>query len=320
MMLTDTTMLGAAAWDASSLSQLKNAVRQDPQSKPAQLAVARQVEGMFVQMMLKSMRAALPKDGLFNSEQTRLYTSLYDQQIAQQIGERGLGLADLMVRQMTPETAITDANTSAQAAQNVPMKFDSATVIRNQNQWINQIVHRAMPVAYEILPGDNREFLMKLAQPARMLSEQSGIPHRLILAQAALESGWGQRQIRKADGAPSFNLFGIKANADWKGSIVEAVTTEYENGVAKKVKAKFRAYHSYLESLTDYVRLLTQNPRYASVMTAQTAEQGARALQHAGYATDPAYAHKLTTIIQQIKSISDKVSQAYSHNDISTLF
>ncbi|HHU8972438.1 TPA: glucosaminidase domain-containing protein, partial [Escherichia coli] len=118
---------------------------------------------------------------------------------------------------------------------------------------------------------------------------------------------------------PSYNLFGVKASGNWKGPVTEITTTEYENGEAKKVKAKFRVYSSYLEALSDYVGLLTRNPRYAAVTTAVSAEQGAQALQDAGYATDPHYARKLTNMIQQMKSISDKVSKTYSMN-IDNLF
>ncbi|WP_416259856.1 glucosaminidase domain-containing protein [Escherichia coli] len=117
----------------------------------------------------------------------------------------------------------------------------------------------------------------------------------------------------------SYNLFGVKASGNWKGPVTEITTTEYENGEAKKVKAKFRVYSSYLEALSDYVGLLTRNPRYAAVTTAASAEQGAQALQDAGYATDPHYARKLTNMIQQMKSISDKVSKTYSMN-IDNLF
>lgn len=330
-MLTDSRLLTSAAWDASSLDQLKAAVQQNPQAKEAQLAVARQVEGMFVQMMLKSMREALPKDGLLSSEQTRLYTSLYDQQIAQQISARGLGLAEVMVKQMSPDsssTLVTENQNVGEAVKKtaVPMKFDWQTVSNYRNQAINTMVNNAVPkfsTANVMLSGDNQQFLMQLVQPARELSQQTGIPHRLILAQAALESGWGRRQILKANGELSFNLFGIKASKGWTGAVTEATTTEFENGVAKKIKAKFRVYGSYFESLADYIRLIMQNPRYAKVASAKTPEQGAHALQHAGYATDPNYAQKLNNIIQQLKLLSDKagkVNQAYNSAELTNLF
>ncbi|HHC4953381.1 TPA: flagellar assembly peptidoglycan hydrolase FlgJ [Escherichia albertii] len=313
-MISDGKLLASAAWDAQSLNELKAKASEDPAANIR--PVARQVEGMFVQMMLKSMREALPKEGLFSSEHTRLYTSMYDQQIAQQMtAGKGLRLAEMMVEQMTPAQPLPD---EAQPA--APMKYSLETVARYQNQTFSQLVQKAVPRNYDdSLPGDSKAFLAQLSLPAQLASQQSGVPHHLILAQAALESGWGQRQIRRENGEPSYNLFGVKASGNWKGPVTEITTTEYENGEAKKVKAKFRVYRSYLEALSDYVGLLTRNPRYAAVTTAASAEQGAQALQDAGYATDPHYARKLTCMIQQMKSISGKVSKTYSMN-IDNLF
>ena len=306
-MISDSKLLASAAWDAQSLNELKAKAGEDPAANIR--PVARQVEGMFVQMMLKSMREALPKDGLFSSENTRLYTSMYDQQIAQQMtAGKGLGLAEMMVKQMTPEQPLPAEERPAG-----PMKFPLETVMSFQNKALTQMVQKAVPRNYDVLlSGDSKAFLAELSQPAQLASQQSGVPHHLILAQAALESGWGQRQIRRENGEPSYNLFGVKASGTWKGPVTEITTTEYENGEAKKVKAKFRVYSSYLEALSDYVGLLTRNPRYAAVTRAASAEQGAQALQDAGYATDPEYARKLTNMIQQLKSVSDKVSKTYS--------
>ena len=311
-MIGDSKLLTSAAWDAQSLNELKAKAGQDPAANIR--PVARQVEGMFVQMMLKSMREALPKDGVFSSDSTRLYTSMYDQQIAQQMtAGKGLGLAEMMVKQMTEGQA-----QPADDAPQVPMKFSLETVTSYQNQTLTQLVRKVMPRTTESndepLSGDSKDFLAQLSLPAKLASQQSGVPHHLILAQAALESGWGQRQIRRENGEPSFNIFGVKASGSWKGPTTEITTTEYENGEAKKVKAKFRVYSSYLEALSDYVGLISRNPRYAAVTGAATAEQGAQALQNAGYATDPNYARKLTSMIQQLKSMSEKVSKTYSTN------
>ncbi|HBN2658034.1 TPA: flagellar assembly peptidoglycan hydrolase FlgJ [Citrobacter freundii] len=311
-MIGDSKLLTSAAWDAQSLNELKAKAGQDPAANIR--PVARQVEGMFVQMMLKSMREALPKDGVFSSDSTRLYTSMYDQQIAQQMtAGKGLGLAEMMVKQMTEGQA-----QPADDAPQVPMKFSLETVTSYQNQALTQLVRKAISRATESndepLSGDSKDFLAQLSLPAKLASQQSGVPHHLILAQAALESGWGQRQIRRENGEPSFNIFGVKASGSWKGPTTEITTTEYENGEAKKVKARFRVYSSYLEALSDYVGLISRNPRYAAVTAAATAEQGAQALQNAGYATDPNYARKLTSMIQQLKSMSEKVSKTYSTN------
>ena len=135
-MISDSKLLASAAWDAQSLNELKAKAGEDPAANIRPVAL--QVEGMFVQMMLKSMRDALPKDGLFSSEHTRLYTSMYDQQIAQQMtAGKGLGLAEMMVKQMTPEQPLPEESTPA-----APMKFPLETVVRYQNQTLSQLVQR----------------------------------------------------------------------------------------------------------------------------------------------------------------------------------
>ncbi|WP_058959591.1 flagellar assembly peptidoglycan hydrolase FlgJ [Type-E symbiont of Plautia stali] len=313
--MTDTQSLMSAAYDSRSLNNLKREAAADPKGKALQ--VAKQVEGMFVQMMLKSMREALPQDGIFSSDSTKMYTSMYDQQIAQEIGKRGLGMADLIVKQMQP------AQEPDETAGTVPMKLDNSFIYSNlpSNQ-LEQMVRKAvprLPVSPSSFPADSNDFIAQLSQPAQAASQQSGIPHHLILAQAALESGWGQRQILTRDGKPSYNVFGIKAGGDWKGATTDIMTTEYEGGVAKKVRATFRVYGSYMEALSDYVKLLSNNPRYAAVANAATPEQGARALQAAGYATDPKYAQKLVGMIQQFRNMGEKVVKAYSQ-DITDLF
>jgi flagellar protein FlgJ len=164
------------------------------------------------------------------------------------------------------------------------------------------------------LPQSTGNFVARLSIPAQIASQQSGIPHQLIMAQAALESGWGQREIPTADGKSSYNVFGIKAGSSWDGPVSEITTTEYEQGVAKKTTARFRVYGSYVEAVSDYVKLLTQNPRYANVAAAQSPEQGAHALQRAGYATDPQYAQKLVNVIQQMKNAGEQAVKAYSSN------
>ena len=313
--MADLQSLNNAAFDSRSLNDLKREVATDPKGKAMQ--VAKQVEGMFVQMMMKSMRQALPQDGMMSNDQTRLFTSMYDQQIAQEIGKRGLGMADIIVKQMQPAAAPDET------AGTVPMKLDNSFIYSSlPATQLEQIVRKAvprLPVSPAGLPTDSSEFIAQLAQPAKAASQQSGIPHHLILAQAALESGWGQRQILTRDGKPSFNVFGIKASGDWKGATTDIMTTEYEGGVAKKVRASFRVYGSYMEALSDYVKLLSNNPRYAAVANAPSAEQGARELQAAGYATDPKYAQKLVGMIQQFKNMGEKVVKAYS-NDITDLF
>ena len=134
-----------------------------------------------------------------------------------------------------------------------------------------------------------------------------GVPARVILGQAALESGWGQREIKHPDGRTSHNLFGIKAGAGWKGQVVHVLTTEYEDGVAKKVTQPFRAYSSYEESFADYARLIGNSPRYETVAQARNEVEAARRIQNSGYATDPQYAQKLIGIMNQLRGAARRI-------------
>ena len=143
-----------------------------------------------------------------------------------------------------------------------------------------------------------QSFVQRHQQAARAAEAATGIPAANLIGQAAHETGWGRHEIRNKDGTPSHNLFGIKAGAGWTGKVAEVTTTEYVNGVARKVTAKFRSYGSYEEAFTDHARLLTRSPRYARVVSeGETARGYAQNLQRAGYATDPAYADKLTRVI-----------------------
>jgi peptidoglycan hydrolase FlgJ len=140
-----------------------------------------------------------------------------------------------------------------------------------------------------------------VADAAQAASAATGIPARFIVGQAALESGWGKREIRGRDGASSFNVFGIKATKNWTGRTVSAVTTEYVGGQPRRVVAQFRAYDSYQHAMTDYATMLKNNPRYSGVLNAATTPEGfANGMQRAGYATDPHYAKKLISILRQI--------------------
>ncbi len=154
------------------------------------------------------------------------------------------------------------------------------------------------------LPVSQRQadFLRQHQGTASQAELQSGIPAAFMVAQAAHESGWGRREIRNADGSSSHNLFGIKAGAGWNGPVAEVTTTEYVGGEPQKVTARFRAYASYAESFQDYARMMKDSPRYAGVVAQATSASAspqafALGLQRAGYATDPAYADKLTRVI-----------------------
>ncbi len=143
-------------------------------------------------------------------------------------------------------------------------------------------------------------FVNRFVGAARAAAQLSGVPARLILAQAALETGWGRHEMTADSGAKSHNLFGIKAGASWDGATANNMTDEYVGGRKVGVRETFRAYGSYLESFVDHAKLLGNGARYAAVRQAGSPEQAAQALQDCGYATDPRYADKLISIMQQI--------------------
>ncbi|MBD2810757.1 flagellar assembly peptidoglycan hydrolase FlgJ [Xenorhabdus sp. Vera] len=321
--MSDFLTMSNAAYDVNSLHSLKAKLSQEPEQGLRQ--VAQQLEGVFVQIMLKSMRSSLPQDGILSSEQTRFYTSMYDQQIAQDLSQKGLGFADMIVKQFSNAN-----NISGELAGTVPMPLGNDILQTLPKQPLEPFMHRAMPenvspsfsngsVQSKPLTMNSTNFVSMLSLPAQLASQQSGIPHLLIIAQAALESGWGQREILTAEGKPSHNLFGIKAGKHWKGAVTNIMTTEYIDGEPKKMQDSFRVYGSYVEAITDYVKLLTENPRYTKVAQSTTAEQGAYSLQDAGYATDPGYAKKLVSLIQQLKNTGHQMAKAYTY-DFDNLF
>lgn len=263
------------AIDTQSLERLRAQAKQSPDQ--ALKAAAQQFESVFLNMMLKSMREATPQDGMFDSEQTKMFTSMLDQQLAQSMASRGVGLADIMVKQL---------GHNAHGHAEVGRLGATASM-------------QSLPSA--IGESIQQDFLNRMSPEAVQVSRDTGVSAQLMLGQAALESGWGKREIRMPDGSNSFNLFGIKANADWHGKVAEIMTTEYRNGLAYKQTEKFRVYSSYAEAFRDYAHLISNNPRYAAVLQQGGDVVGmAQAVQNAGYATDPLYADKLSSIMGKI--------------------
>jgi flagellar protein FlgJ len=284
------------AIDSKGMSELRQSARAG--SPEALKTAATQFESMFVNMMMKSMRDATPQDGLMDNQQTKMFTTMLDQQTSQSIAKKGIGLADVLVRQLSktlpPQDGLAVDPAMARAL------LDQARLQRS----IEASGGAASPVAPGAAdkPAHVRAFQEKLASHAEEASRTSGIPAKFMLGQAALESGWGRREIKGRDGSNSHNLFGIKAGPDWKGRVVETTTTEYVNGKAQARVEKFRAYDSYADSFKDYARLLSSNPRYEKALAAAGSTDAAgfaRGLQQAGYATDPNYATKLAGIIKR---------------------
>lgn len=273
--------------DTQSLELLRVQARQSPDQ--ALKTAAQQFESVFLNMMLKSMREATPQDDLFGSEQTRMFTGMLDQQLAQSMSNRGIGLADIMVRQLRGQTT-----------GNPPPILDPVPRSPQPSASVS-------PSSLNVLPSVHTEtiqqnFVNRMLPHAMQASQTTGVPPQLILGQAALESGWGKHEIRMADGSNSYNLFGIKAHANWNGKIAEVLTTEYTNGVPHQQVEKFRAYTSYAEAFRDYANMISRNPRYADVLQQGGEIAGmAQAIQKAGYATDPKYAEKLARVMGMIE-------------------
>lgn len=257
-------------------------------------------------MIMKSMREATPQDGMFDNQQTQMYTSMLDQQLSQNMANRGVGLAEVLIRQLS--STLGTGQLPADAQQVSRIYGASSAEARQFNPWQpNALQSSNAPGTAggaSTQPAHVQAFRDRLGIHAQEASRATGIPANFMLGQAALETGWGRSEIRAADGSPSHNLFGIKATGDWQGKVVESVTTEYVNGVPQKRIEKFRAYDSYADSFRDYARLLKSKPRYQQVLANATDVHGfAQGLQRAGYATDPQYAAKLSRIITQHLSV-----------------
>lgn len=286
--------------DQKTAGDLRAKLKQDPQAGLKQ--AAQQFEGMLLQMMLKGMRDATPQDGLLDSEQSRFFTSVLDQQLAQNLSGK-MGFAKLIEQQLgsqlsadsaqlAPAAALAAAKTAALAAGSGAERIRSTPATAVAASADAPVF--AQGAASGAAGGD---FVSRVWPHAVEAAQSTGVPPRFLVAHAALESGWGKSEIRAADGSPSYNLFGVKAGRGWQGASVEVPTTEYVNGVAQTVREKFRVYASYAEAFNDYASLLRSNPRFSGVLGKQDGMEFARSLQQSGYATDPQYADKLGRII-----------------------
>lgn len=302
------------AMDFSGLNSLKQGVSAGANAPlDQQKKVAQQFEALFIQQMMKQARqlsSAMP--GLFDSQQTRLAQSMSDEQMSLQLADPGLGLAEALLAQIqnggnvARTVGVTPASPPEVAASRVPgMRSRIGEDRRNDASSISSLIDMLTknPLTDRIYsaikgaPDHIQNFVSKMSDAAKLAAGESGVPEKLILSQAALESGWGKREIKHADGSTSHNLFGIKAGSSWKGKVVNVMTTEYVDGKAQKMSQPFRAYDSYADSFADYARLIGKSERYSDVVGAPSAEEAAHRIQAAGYATDPSYATKLISIM-----------------------
>lgn len=300
--------------DLQGLSGLRHQARQ--QSPQAIREAAQQFEAVFIQMMLKSMRAASVGDGgILDNDQSRLYHELFDQQVALSMARQGrLGIADLVARQLGAEEASAPPRPTTP-----PIVGDPLAALRQVERIRARV---AMPTAatakavrppspdpdsaharYPVEdapfePSSPAAFVRRMWPHAQNAARRLGVAPEVLIAQAAHETGWGRSVPRFADGRTSHNLFGIKAHRGWQGERVVNSTLEFVNGTAVRLRDGFRAYGSYAESFEDYVNFLHVNPRYSEALTrVKDGPAYLRALQRAGYATDPGYARKIEGIL-----------------------
>jgi flagellar protein FlgJ len=270
--------------DFQGLASLKNDAK--GQAPTALKEAARQFESLFTQMMLKSMREAnksFGEDSLFGSDQADMYQDMFDDQIAMQLSKgKGLGLADMLVRQLQGGVQSTE-KTSAPAASTPTANTQALTTSKD-------------------------DFISQLRPHAEQAARELGVDPNALLAQAALETGWGRSVPCNANGDCSFNLFGIKAGSQWSGATVNVPTLEFEAGIPVRKVERFRAYDSPADSFRDYAALIRDSSRYASARGAgDNVEAFATALQQGGYATDPHYAQKIAAVASEVRARSDAI-------------
>lgn len=322
--------------DFNGLAKLKNQARQD--SPEALKEVAKQFESIFLNNVLKSMREAKLADGVMDNDQSKFYNEMYDHQLAVHLsGSPGVGLADLIVKQLghdqpknekqdTEDSLNRSAGVSRSGTEQVHAanrqssgKINPAAGFIDGQATVTPYIQGSGPLDQMTeFPFDNEypmsgglkdgqslpiqsaeEFVRRLHPLAVQAAKELGVEPKVILAQAALESGWGRSVIKNGNGDNTYNLFNIKADKSWQGKQAQVATLEFDQGIAKKVNAGFRSYDSFEASFKDYVGFIKSNPRYGDALKkAGNAEQYMHELQRAGYATDPKYADKVMSIYQ----------------------
>lgn len=364
--------------DLSAMSQLKTGSNAN---SPENLRrVAEQFESLFMNMMVKSMRQAnevFAEGNPLNTQQTKFYQDMYDNQMSVHLAEKqGVGLADVLMRQLSPKGAVAapvaeaggsegpvadqsamlarrrlaistsyravaaEANEASQqaapaaagqgiqpitpaavaaareaAAEWQPMRALQG-VVRNRPSSAELVSQAPFQAAAAAAEGKRtfaspQEFTAAMLPMAEKAAKRLGVDPHYLVAQAALETGWGRSIIRQGDGASSHNLFGIKAHGGWRGDSASVMTAEYRDGVKGMERASFRSYSSFEQSFEDYVTFLESNGRYAKALgSTENPDAFFRELQRAGYATDPQYARKISQIAQRVMNEARLVSQA----------
>lgn len=308
--------------DFSTLAALKTKAQKDPES--ALKDVAQQFESIFINMLLKNMRTTNETIGsdLFSSNQTKQYQDMMDSQMAQSIASSGgIGLSDALIRQYRQQGVVPSSEEKGnreadflnqvakqdlarvqalarQASNDFMNSIKSSTSLSRTQRDISK-TDASTPSALSVVFESPEEFVKTLWPYAQKVAGVLGVNPKGILAQAALETGWGKYPIAKEDGSASFNLFGIKADSRWQGDRAVVNTLEFRNGVAKREKAAFRAYQSFDQSFEDYANFLRSSERYKDALqSGDSSANFAASLQKGGYATDPNYSKKINSIVE----------------------
>lgn len=314
--------------DFTALAKLKTSAQKDPEA--ALKKVAQEFESIFINMMLKNMRQSNEAIGsdLFSSNESKQYQEMLDSQMSQSLSKAGgMGIADALIRQFQGQGAANMVKPGSETAfLNQVATQDLARIQMLAKHASNDLISQAQAsskgegvdlskivetlqselnakqnqqTAEQVSFKSPSEFIQALWPHAKEVADKLGVNPKGILAQAALETGWGKFPIAKQDGGASYNLFGIKADARWQGERAVVTTLEYENGVAKKQVAPFRAYDSFAESFDDYANFLTSSDRYKGALLAgDDVASFAANLQQGGYATDPQYSEKIKGIAE----------------------
>lgn len=324
--------------DFQGLARLKATAQNDP--REALKTVAHQFETQFIGMLMKSMRDATPQNGLLDSQQSKTFQSMMDQEVAQKIAAHGgIGLAGMIERQLSQDTPGTAQNkalnetrphayplhpakpAAQQPLDSTPRAFKlpprdpslKAFALNKSMQnpapnkgaestpSVSMLADQATAISAQPTKkywNSPEAFVNAILPHAEAAAKKLGIPAKVLVAQSALETGWGKHLPINASGQPSYNFFGIKADSSWRGAKQTVNTLEFEGGAMVQRKAAFRAYDSVSASFNDFVQFLQENPRYSQALADKSdPERFARALQKAGYATDPQYADKLIAIM-----------------------
>ncbi len=284
--------------DLQGLSRLRNLTRRD--SAKALDAVARQFEALFMQMMLKSVRDSSFGDPLFDSQQLDFYREMHDSQLAIEMADKGgIGIAEMLVKQLGKGDRPGGVMDGQPVSYPVPQRLPFRAVVKPEPSGRMESAAAVAPAQDPVKFDSPVEFVEHLWPQARQAAGRLGVSPELLLAQAALETGWGKKIIQQAPGVSSHNLFNIKADRRWKGERTGVDTLEYLDGQMVRQRAAFRVYDSFADSFADYVQFLRSNPRYGEALQHRGDDRGfVRALHRAGYATDPEYADKILRILE----------------------